>query len=57
MVVSIFIFVIVPLTLVGSVLGRNIAGSVELPCRVNPFPRAIPEKTWWVGMCCLLDCD
>ena len=46
LIVSIFTFVIVPLTIVGSVLGRNISGTIELPCRVNPFPRVIPEKKW-----------
>ena len=46
--VAIFGFVIVPLTLIGSVLGRNMAGTVDLPCRVNPFPRMIPEKKWLV---------
>ena len=51
--VAIFSFVIVPLTLVGSVLGRNMAGTVELPCRVNPFPRMIPEKKWCVWRTCV----
>jgi hypothetical protein len=46
-VVAIFLFVIVPLTLVGSVLGRNLAGASDNPCRVNPLPRPIPEKKWY----------
>jgi len=48
LVVCIYLFVILPLTLVGSVLGRNVAGTIELPCRVNPFPRPIPEKKWFM---------
>merc|ERR1712110_1047597 len=40
------LFVILPLTLVGSVLGRNLAGSPDYPCRVNAVPRPIPEKKW-----------
>ena len=45
-VVAIFLFVIVPLTLVGAVLGRNLTGVADNPCRVNPLPRPIPEKKW-----------
>merc|ERR1719464_400838 len=42
------LFVILPLTLVGSVLGRNLAGSPDYPCRVNAVPRPIPEKKWFM---------
>ncbi|CAH0386303.1 unnamed protein product [Bemisia tabaci] len=41
-------FVILPLTLVGSVLGRNLAGQPDYPCRVNAVPRPIPEKKWFM---------
>ena len=47
-VLSICVFVIVPLTLVGTVLGRNMGGHAEHPCRVNPVPRPIPEKAWYM---------
>jgi len=45
---SICLFVILPLTLVGTVLGRNICGQPNNPCRVNPVPRPIPEKKWFM---------
>merc|ERR1712165_159784 len=47
-VASICIFVILPLTLVGTVLGRNLAGQPNTPCRVNTVPRPIPEKKWFM---------
>merc|ERR1719431_922308 len=45
---AIILFVILPLTLVGTVLGRNICGQPNNPCRVNPAPRPIPEKKWFM---------
>eukprot|EP01135_Chromosphaera_perkinsii_P004915 Nk52_evm20s304 gene=Nk52_evmTU20s304 len=42
------IFVILPLTLVGTILGRNMFGQANNPCRVNPVPRPIPEKKWYM---------
>lgn len=42
------IFVILPLTLVGTVLGRNLSGTPDYPCRVNAVPRPIPEKKWFM---------
>lgn len=39
---------ILPLTLVGTVLGRNLAGQNDCPCRVNAVPRPIPEKKWFM---------
>jgi len=41
-------FVILPLTLVGSVLGRNMCGAANHPCRVHPVARPIPEKKWFM---------
>lgn len=41
-------FVILPLNLVGTILGRNLSGQPNFPCRVNAVPRPIPEKKWWV---------
>lgn len=47
-VVAIWLFVILPLTLVGTVVGRNLRGKADHPCRVNPLPRPIPEKKWFM---------
>lgn len=41
-------FVILPLNLVGTILGRNLSGQPNFPCRVNAVPRPIPEKKWYV---------
>lgn len=41
-------FVILPLTLVGTVLGRNLSGQANYPCRINAVPRPIPEKKWFM---------
>lgn len=45
---AICLFVILPLTLVGTVLGRNLFGQPNNPCRVNPVARPIPEKKWFM---------
>lgn len=42
------LFIILPLTLVGTVLGRNLSGQPDYPCRVNAVPRPIPEKKWFM---------
>ncbi|VDL59593.1 unnamed protein product [Hymenolepis diminuta] len=53
---SIIAFVILPLNLVGTVVGRNIGrpsapgtagGSSANPCRVNAVPRPIPAAKWY----------
>jgi len=36
-----------PLTLGGTILGRNWAGKPDFPCRVTQVPRQIPEKRWY----------
>uniref|UniRef100_A0AAR2K8W6 Transmembrane 9 superfamily member n=1 Tax=Pygocentrus nattereri TaxID=42514 RepID=A0AAR2K8W6_PYGNA len=41
-------FVILPLNLVGTILGRNLSGQPNFPCRVNAVPRPIPEKKWYM---------
>ncbi|XP_030877012.1 transmembrane 9 superfamily member 3, partial [Leptonychotes weddellii] len=41
-------FVILPLNLVGTILGRNLSGQPNFPCRVNAVPRPIPEKKWFM---------
>ena len=45
--VCICVFVILPLTLVGTILGRNMSGQCNNPCRTNTVPRPIPEKKWY----------
>ncbi|CAH8540259.1 unnamed protein product [Schistosoma turkestanicum] len=47
-VTSIILFIIIPLNLVGTVLGRNLFGIANFPCRVNPVPKPIPEKKWFM---------
>jgi len=47
-VACIVLFVVLPLTLVGTVLGRNLSGQSDHPCRVNAVPRPIPEKKWFM---------
>lgn len=49
---AIIIFIIVPLNLVGTVLGRNLGASTTTggsaaPCRVNTVPRPIPAAKWY----------
>eukprot|EP00899_Mesostigma_viride_P027506 jgi/Mesvir1/7940/Mv11860-RA.1 len=50
MVVVLFIwaFVAFPLTLLGTVGGRNWSGSPDNPCRVKTIPRPIPAKKWYL---------
>ncbi|KAL5250004.1 hypothetical protein ACHWQZ_G015923 [Mnemiopsis leidyi] len=45
---SICLFIILPLTMVGAVFGRNVSGTPKPPCRINPVPRQIPEKKWFM---------
>jgi transmembrane 9 superfamily protein 3 len=47
-IMCICLFIILPLTMVGTVLGRNLAGQPNYPCRINAVPRPIPEKKWLV---------
>ncbi|XP_055382600.1 transmembrane 9 superfamily member 3 [Condylostylus longicornis] len=47
-VTCICIFIILPLTVVGTVVGRNLDGQPDFPCRVNAVPRPIPEKKWFM---------
>ena len=50
LVTCICLFVILPLTLIGTVLGRNLHGQANYPCRVNAVPRPIPEKKWFMEL-------
>jgi transmembrane 9 superfamily member 3 len=46
----IWIFVSVPLCVLGTLLGRHVKlGSNQFPCRVNSIPRPIPEDVPWYG--------
>ncbi|KAL7049215.1 hypothetical protein ACKWTF_003630 [Chironomus riparius] len=47
-VTCICLFVILPLTMVGTIVGRNLSGQPDHPCRVNAVPRPIPEKKWYM---------
>ncbi|XP_059299431.1 transmembrane 9 superfamily member 1-like isoform X1 [Lycium ferocissimum] len=44
----IWAFISLPLTLLGTVVGRNWSGTPDNPCRVNNIPRPIPEKKWYL---------
>jgi len=52
---AIWVFVSCPLTLVGTVVGKNWNGTANYPCRINQVPRQIQEKKWyfqpWVHIC------
>jgi len=47
-VLSIWLLISVPLTMFGTVVGRNWNGTADNPCRINPVPRIIPEKKWYL---------
>eukprot|EP00039_Didymoeca_costata_P000569 m.46252 g.46252 ORF g.46252 m.46252 type:complete len:596 (+) comp10350_c0_seq2:1624-3411(+) len=45
---ALWLFIVLPLMVVGAVLGRNLSGSAEYPCRITAIPRPIPEKKWFM---------
>ena len=45
--IAIWLFVALPLSVVGTLFGRNISGKYDAPCRVNSLPRPIPEGPWY----------
>jgi transmembrane 9 superfamily protein 3 len=47
-VLLIWAFVSFPLTLVGTIVGRSWNGISDNPCRINPVPRQIPDKKWYL---------
>lgn len=47
-IVCICAFVILPLNFLGTVLGRNLKGVADIPCRINVVPRPIPDKKWFL---------
>ena len=44
---AIWLFVSLPLNLGGTILGRQWGGKADWPCRINAFPRPIPEGPWY----------
>lgn len=42
-VLALFILVALPLTVIGGIMGRNLAGEFSAPCRTNKIPREIPQ--------------
>ncbi|CAO3657289.1 unnamed protein product [Mucor hiemalis] len=46
-IVALWVFLCFPLTLLGTIVGRNWGSQPDFPCRVNPIPRPIPEKVWY----------
>jgi len=47
-VILIWGFISFPLTLAGTIVGRNWNGIADNPCRINPVPRQIPDKKWYL---------
>lgn len=49
------VFITVPLVILGTIVGRNISGKPDHPCRTSQFPSPIPQKPWylnrWVFIC------
>lgn len=44
---AVWIFVSVPLSVVGTILGRHLVGKFDPPCRINSIPRPIPRLSWY----------
>ena len=47
--VGIWLFVALPLAVVGTIFGRHLVGKVDTPCRVNSIPRPIPIPPWYAS--------
>lgn len=47
-IVCICAFVIIPLNLIGTLIGRSVKGQADIPCRINVVPRPIPDKKWYL---------
>lgn len=45
--VSIWLFVALPLSVIGTIFGRHWLGRVETPTRINSIPRPIPLAPWY----------
>lgn len=44
---AVLVLVAVPLSVIGTLFGRNWMGKSEFPCRVNSVARPIPVPTWY----------
>jgi len=47
--VAIWLFVALPLSVVGTIFGRHWGGKHDAPCRVNNIPRPIPTAPWYAS--------
>jgi transmembrane 9 superfamily protein 3 len=47
-IVGIWLVTSLPLTIVGTILGRNWGGTNTAPCRVSPIPGYLPVKKWFL---------
>ncbi|KDO27371.1 hypothetical protein SPRG_06957 [Saprolegnia parasitica CBS 223.65] len=47
-VILVWFFVSCPLSVLGTILGRHGAAKKGFPCRVNKFPREVPEARWYL---------
>ena len=48
MLVVLFFFVTFPLSLAGTIVGRNWNGVPNYPCRIKRIPSPVPYKTWYL---------
>lgn len=46
-IILIWLLVALPLTVLGTVLGRHWSGESNFPCRANAIPGPIPERSWY----------
>jgi len=51
-VLTIWLFVGFPLTVIGGIAGRRLSGPFEVPCRTKNFPREIPPIPWYRRLPC-----
>merc|ERR1711934_349078 len=47
-IVGIWLVTSLPLTVLGTILGRNWGGQNTAPCRVSPIPGYLPVKKWFL---------
>ena len=45
--VAIWVFVALPLSVVGTIFGRHLSAKYEPPCRVNSISRPVPQAPWF----------
>jgi len=48
--ILIYVLLSLPLTLLGTIVGRNWNSKADNPCRINPVPHQIPEKKWYLQL-------